>query len=900
MQNGIEDIDCSTSFYITTITEQAAEIERLKVELEQLRITFNTPSSSLSQQKQPSIAIANGSRNLQILRQQKQLYNIEHIPQLSGIPSFLPEGLNFVSVPPDGHCLYNAVALYFNEDVSFLRNIVAINLEHNINEYRQFIALLPGRTIEDYIQDIRTTNEWGGDLEITILSRLLDRTIITIGPNGKITNRQVLDERRNGEPIFVYYNNINHYDGMVLQGRHTAREILGNLLQETQSEMRGYARPQLSSAPTVDPQHLAKFLKHVGFGEQDETEIMLKANPSLAELSGDLIDCADRYFEKITGFQYAIWALDFHMWTMLTKYIPKINLCTQAQESGHGMWLKDYGKHVSWQKLINAYNDYILNYKNWTKEQRKSHWCQQVGGAQLILPAHVIQEYFRPDRAFYPCPKFNEAQLPRISLEALAKIIGVDYAYVSGSRHKKGGYMKSPDPINGVGHPKRDRTAVKALLNIRLQQHAELMLKIFSEEIYELPKITTNISDTNFTQITKIQTDNKEHSIVSASQASYSTEIFSDTQQNINEFQDTKTVNKEIVQLHKNLISVELPVNPIDLFLKHIVFGCQDKAEIMLMQDPNLATIAGNVTDCAGRKFTQITAFQYVVWALDWHMCNVLKKYLPQKALEEQIQGLQQGVWVDEYGAQVSWQNLIDALQNYIDNYNSWTTLECQTVWSQQIGGEQLLLPAHIIQEYCRSDQQFGQYPNFNEILVPRIDITIHKSWFENNKGEKLGNAFARIRGYSTNKDGKHRSIPVHVVSVNSPSYLHWINAIKYDIKALTRLLHVRLQQHANLISNISYDSIESASQLLPTPSNKQQNINEPPELQGGLGIFFKMHPEMYPGLSRTILPDKQPIKPLLFSSTKKTQLASGVTHDNASEKDLSKKKWFLKLSGDN
>ena len=169
----------------------------------------------------------------------QQLSSTFRVP--SCITLFLPEGLKFVPVPPDGHCLYNAVALYLNEDVSFLRDIVAANLEHNIDEYRPFITLPPGRTIEEYIKDIRSTNEWAGDLEITILNRLLDRTIITIGPNGKITNRQVLDERRNGEPIFVYYDNINHYDGMVLQGRYTAREILDNLLQETQSEMRGYA-----------------------------------------------------------------------------------------------------------------------------------------------------------------------------------------------------------------------------------------------------------------------------------------------------------------------------------------------------------------------------------------------------------------------------------------------------------------------------------------------------------------------------------------------------------------------------------------------------------------------------------------------------------------------------------
>ena len=174
----------------------------------------------------------------------------------SGIPSFIPEGLKFVGIPGDGNCLYNAVAIYLSQDVQTLRQIVATNLEHNISEYRQFIVLAEGRTIEDYIRDIRDTNEWAGDLEITILSRLLDRAIITIGPNGNITNREVLGEQRNGEPIFVYYNNVNHYDGLVFQEGFNVRKILETLLQEgTQNEMRVYVRESPFAYQTQTSHH---------------------------------------------------------------------------------------------------------------------------------------------------------------------------------------------------------------------------------------------------------------------------------------------------------------------------------------------------------------------------------------------------------------------------------------------------------------------------------------------------------------------------------------------------------------------------------------------------------------------------------------------------------------------
>jgi len=36
--------------------------------------------------------------------------------------------------------------------------------------------------------------------------------------------------------------------------------------------------------------------------------------------------------------------------------------------------------------------------------------------AQMNFPAHVIQEYCHPERAFSPCPRFDEPHFPRSSL----------------------------------------------------------------------------------------------------------------------------------------------------------------------------------------------------------------------------------------------------------------------------------------------------------------------------------------------------------------------------------------------------------------------------------------------------------------------------------------------------
>ena len=63
----------------------------------------------------------------------------------------------------------------------------------------------------------------------------------------------------------------------------------------------------------------AAFLTHVVKGKQRQAEEMLKKNRHLALASGTVTDHANRTFNYITGFQYAVWALDWHMWSMIPQ-----------------------------------------------------------------------------------------------------------------------------------------------------------------------------------------------------------------------------------------------------------------------------------------------------------------------------------------------------------------------------------------------------------------------------------------------------------------------------------------------------------------------------------------------------------------------------------------------------
>ena len=100
--------------------------------------------------------------------------------------------------------------------------------------------------------------------------------------------------------------------------------------------------------------------------------------------------------------------------------------------------------------------------------------------------------------------------------------------------------------------------------------------------------------------------------------------------------------------------------------LQYVAEGEQDKAEELIQKDKNLLLHAGTVKDLSGREFKTITAFQYALWAMDWHMWTMIQKHLPQEAQAEQLKELEtKGT---AYGMHFSLQSLIGALQTYVDN----------------------------------------------------------------------------------------------------------------------------------------------------------------------------------------------------------------------------------------
>jgi hypothetical protein len=177
------------------------------------------------------------------------------------------------------------------------------------------------------------------------------------------------------------------------------------------------------------------------------------------------------------------------MWNMIKKYLDKINLNlarVQIQELEQIATLTDNGwiikesasswPNISLLPLIQTLDTYIKNYDAWSGEQCGTHWRQQVGGAQLILPAHVINEYSHPSRPLYPCPKWNtddDTVLPRTGVSdwrtgGYGNQLGNSFAWVRGDWRGR---------LDWDGHgniytdyAKQDRAAMAELLKSRTKQ----------------------------------------------------------------------------------------------------------------------------------------------------------------------------------------------------------------------------------------------------------------------------------------------------------------------------------------------------------------------------------------------------------------------------------------------
>lgn len=195
--------------------------------------------------------------------------------------------------------------------------------------------------------------------------------------------------------------------------------------------------------PTLD---VRTFLHHVVCGEYDKVKAMLEKDIHLLYKRGEVTDCSGREFKLIndkcveakdkkgsliSGFEYALWALDKDLWTFMLDCIPKNDegkevlerLLTQYKKlMVNGVTYSLNGKPITekhfdfkgtiiteLKTLVNSIN--APGPKDW--DAINEQWIKGVGGAQRLLVVHIVHWYCY-GIPFKPIPKFGEERPSRL------------------------------------------------------------------------------------------------------------------------------------------------------------------------------------------------------------------------------------------------------------------------------------------------------------------------------------------------------------------------------------------------------------------------------------------------------------------------------------------------------
>jgi hypothetical protein len=243
--------------------------------------------------------------------------------------------------------------------------------------------------------------------------------------------------------------------------------------------------------------NVRKLLHHVVRGQHDAVQSLLTDDISLMFKRGKVTDCSGREFGNISGFEYALWALDKHMWAKMITCVPqneegkrifKILIAQYNKVNTDGVTYKLNGQTIT-EKHFDFNNTIIKELqtqvdsinapgeKNW--DAIDNQWREGVGGAQKQLPMHVVDEYCS-DEPFIPVPKFTSQ--PKSSKQfynwttqkdenwfSVDSKLSVDFAIHKGSRFLFAGGCGAARGAGG-----RDSDAMTALCEVRTQDFINL------------------------------------------------------------------------------------------------------------------------------------------------------------------------------------------------------------------------------------------------------------------------------------------------------------------------------------------------------------------------------------------------------------------------------------------
>ncbi|HAZ7572088.1 F-box protein [Legionella sp. PATHC032] len=257
----------------------------------------------------------------------------------------------------------------------------------------------------------------------------------------------------------------------------------------------------------------------------------------------------------------------------------------------------------------------------------------------------------------------------------------------------------------------------------------------------------------------------------------------------------------------------------VSILLFHAVRRKDNAVQSILTKDINLLLKRGNVTDYSGRTFEDISAFEYMLWALDKHGWTIMLECIPKDSNFEKIfkELLSQYNKVETDGVTYTlnekkvtehhfdFQNtIIKALQDQVNSINApnpnWEAINKQ--WTVRVGGAQKLLPLHVVHEYC-ADRPFVPVPDFN--IKPNSSLKFYNwitdfmdHWFLSYF--KLGSAFAAYKGMGNIATSSSQSVT---------------GTAALDLTAMTSLCDVRTRDFIALKSTLENPLMAFDNQFL-------------------------------------------------------------------------------------
>jgi len=140
------------------------------------------------------------------------------------------------------------------------------------------------------------------------------------------------------------------------------------------------------------------------------------------------------------------------------------------------------------------------------------------------------------------------------------------------------------------------------------------------------------------------------------------------------------------------------------------------KAERLVTKTPSLLAHKGYVEDFAGNTFQELTPFHLAVLLGDWHMYNMMLKYMDKTTAKAQLEELlTKGVeYTDAKGEQqkeqlFSLQPLLNAYAHLEQAIEEGKGDLADNIWVNEIGAAQAVVPACVAQQFCHPTRHFGE-----------------------------------------------------------------------------------------------------------------------------------------------------------------------------------------------